>query len=390
MSNTSAHETSVYVHFPYCARKCPYCDFATRGLPASAIPHTAYADAVRNELRERAAGLEGRTLRSVFFGGGTPSLWETRELGRVLEGILAAFPRRSSDLEITVECNPNSFDDAKAAGLADVGVNRVSLGVQSVDDARLRFLGRLHDAEQALAALRVASRHLPRVSADLMFGMPDQESGALRDEVARVLDLGVRHVSCYALTIEPDTHFGALHREGKLRVASEDHYADMFAAAERAFAGQGLQHYEVSNYAVPGEESRHNLHYWRGGEYLGLGAAAVGCLAVGVGRAERYRNTPDGHAYVRREQAAEGPREVERETLDAQTLLRESLMLGLRTAEGVDVAFAEQRAGIPLATGRAQALETALRRGQVSLQDGRLRVPREQWLALDGIVASLF
>jgi oxygen-independent coproporphyrinogen-3 oxidase len=390
MTSTSAHETSVYVHFPYCARKCPYCDFATRGLPSSAIPHAAYADAVLSELRERAQTLGDRTLRSVFFGGGTPSLWETAELGRALAGILATFPRHAADLEVTVECNPNSFDERKARGLVDVGVNRVSLGVQSVDNERLRFLGRLHNAEEALEALRVASRHVPRVSADFMFGMPDQDSDALRAELARVLDLGVRHVSCYALTIEPDTHFGALHREGKLRVASEDHYADMFGAAERAFAGQGLGHYEVSNYAVAGEESRHNLHYWRGGDYLGLGAAAVGCVSSGVGQAARYRNASDGHAYVRREQHPDGPREAETETLDAQTLLRESLMLGLRTAEGVDVAFAEARAGVPLSTGRARALETAFGRGQLELQAGRLRVPREQWLALDGIVSSLF
>lgn len=387
---SEAAQTSVYVHFPYCARKCPYCDFATRGMPASSIPHADYASAVLAELHERAPQLEGRTLRSVFFGGGTPSLWETAELGRTLRGILEAFPQRASDLEITVECNPSSFTDDKARGLADAGVNRVSLGVQSMNDERLRFLGRLHDSAQALAALRVASQHFQRVSADFMFGMPDQESAALRDELGRVLDLGVRHVSCYALTIEPDTQFGALHREGKLRVATEDHYADMFQAAERAFAGQGLAHYEVSNYAVPGEESRHNLHYWRGGDYLGLGAAAVGCLLTRPGHAQRWRNMPDGHAFVRREAENSGRREAEVEDLDGATLLRESLMLGLRTAEGVDVAFAEARAGMPLEIGRERTLTTAKSRGQVVLEDGRLRVPREQWLALDGIVASLF
>lgn len=380
-------DTSVYVHFPWCARKCPYCDFATKGVHPSTIPQTAYADAILRELEDRAPALGGRRLVSVFFGGGTPSLFEPRELARVVAGIRAAFAAEVADLEVTAECNPSSFDRAKAEAFREAGVNRVSLGVQSLSDERLRFLGRLHDSRGALAALADATAVFERVSGDLMFGMPGQDAAALAEEIARLLDTGLRHVSAYALTIEPDTVFGDLHRRGKLRVAKEDDYAVMFHEAESLFARYGLSHYEVSNYAVPGEESRHNLHYWRGGAYLGLGAAAVGCLDEGPGHARRWRNLPDGDAYLA---APASAREESEEHLDAATIVREALMLGLRTTEGVDLEDVARRAGVDPLEGRRPALERRVARGDVLHADGRLRVPRERWLHLDGIVADLF
>ena len=379
--------TSVYVHFPWCARKCRYCDVATKGVHPSSIPQAAYADAILRELEDRSPALEGRRLSSIFFGGGTPSLFEPRELGRVLAGIRRAFASEVEDLEITTECNPSSFDRAKAEAFRAAGVNRVSLGVQSLSDERLRFLGRLHDARGALAAIADATAVFERVSGDLMFGMPGQDAAALADEIARLLDTGLRHVSAYALTIEPDTVFGDLQRRGKLRVAKEDDYAVMFHEAESLFARYGLSHYEVSNYAVPGEESRHNLHYWRGGAYLGLGAAAVGCLDEGPGRARRWRNLPDGDAYI---VAPAEEREESEERLDAETIVREALMLGLRTAEGVDLEDVARRAGIDPLEGRRGTLERRIAQGDVVHEGGRLRVPRERWLHLDGIVADLF
>ncbi len=380
--------TSVYVHFPWCARKCPYCDFATRGVDAATIPHDAYADAVVAELALRSDALAGRTLASVFFGGGTPSLWSGAALGRVLSAIRSAFDAEVADLEVTAECNPSSLDEEKARRFAAAGVNRLSLGVQSLRDERLRFLGRLHDREGALRALRIARAAVPRVSGDLMFGMPDQTAAALRDEITEMLDEGLDHVSAYALTIEPGTQFGTLHQLGKLRVAREDDYAAMFEVAERAFADAGLDHYEVSNYARPGQEARHNLHYWRGGAYLGLGAAAVELLDDAEG-ASRWTNRKDPDRYLRA--IGEGRLELEEsERLGAQDRIREALMLGLRTREGVDLRALEARVGIPWTTGRAREVARREEAGDVVEREGRLFVPRERWLRLDGIVADLF
>ena len=290
--------TSVYIHFPWCARKCPYCDFATEPIRAKTLPHEEYADAVLRELDARAADLQGRALKSIFFGGGTPSLWGPSALGRALRGITGAFDRVRDDLEVTVECNPSSLTRENVALLREAGVGRLSIGVQSLRDRHLRFLGRLHDSVRAAAALEEATQEMPRVSADLMFGMPGQTLEELGEDIARIAETGVRHVSAYALTIEEKTMFGSLHRAGKLRVAPEERYADLFEHAERRFTDLGWTHYEVSNYAAEGEESRHNLHYWRGGAYVGLGAAAVGCLHQGSGRATRWRNDPNPQLYL--------------------------------------------------------------------------------------------
>jgi len=305
----------------------------------------------------------------------------------VLAGIRGTFRTSVDDVEVTVECNPSSLDRPEAAALREAGVDRLSVGVQSLSDERLRFLGRFHDATGALAALQAALAEVDRVSADLMFGMPGQTWSALRDDLARVLDLGVRHVSSYALTIEPGTQFGELHRKGRLDAATEDDYADMYLGAAALMAERGLDHYEVSNWAEPGEESRHNQHYWRGGAYLGLGAAAVGCLDAGPGRARRWRNEPVGERYLEREPDAT---EVWEEVLDADALVRESLMLGLRTREGTSLTGAARRAGVDPLAGRERALARRVEAGDVVHEGDHLRVPRDRWLRLDGIVADLF
>ena len=379
------NETSVYVHFPWCARKCPYCDFATEPLRVAELPHEAYTDALLRELEARADDLHGRVLKSIFFGGGTPSLWRPAALGRALDAIRSAFGGEVDDLEVTVECNPSSLTRANAARLREAGVNRLSIGVQSLRDTHLDFLGRLHDSKRAIAALYEAVAEMPRVSADLMFGMPGQSGAELSEDIGRIADTGVRHVSAYALTIEEKTMFGSLHRAGKLRVADEEQYAFLFELAEERFASLGWSHYEVSNYAAKGEESRHNLHYWRGGAYVGLGAAAVGCLDSGVGRAERWRNDPNPQRYL-----SQRTLEVETEELGPEELIREALMLGLRTREGVDLADTERRAGRDVEAGREREIERALRRGDLIRENGWLRVPQSRWLKLDGIVRDLF
>ena len=380
--------TSVYVHFPWCLQKCPYCDFASATIKRPEVPHAQYADAVLRELGWRRDDLGSRELASVFFGGGTPSLWDGSQLARVLEAIFAAFPRHAADLEITVECNPSSLDPQRAAALESAGVNRLSIGVQALDDARLRYLGRLHDADGALRAVEAAQRAVPRVSADLMFGTPGQRAEQFLSELARILELGLDHLSVYALTIEPDTQFGELQRKGKLPLAKEDDYADTFLAIERELGARGFEHYEVSNYARPGQSSRHNQHYWRGGDYLGLGAAAVGCMTGGPGRARRTRNQPKPDSYMRAQSLQELLDYAE--DLDAQALVREGLLLGLRTAEGLNVSRLRARSGVDPAQGRERALARAAERGNLLREPSHWRVPQARWLHLDSIVADLF
>lgn len=378
-------QTSVYLHFPWCARKCPYCDFATEPIRAAAVPHERYADAVQRELEARGDDLLGRTLTSVFFGGGTPSLWSPKALARTLQRIRDAFDAETEDLEVTVECNPSSLTKQHVVLLREAGVGRLSIGVQSLRDHHLGYLGRLHDGRQAIAALSDAICEMPRVSADLMFGMPGQTPREISEDIERIEELGVRHVSAYALTIEDKTMFGSLHRAGKLRVGTEDDYASIFEQVEARFDRLGWSHYEVSNYAAPGEESRHNLHYWRGGAYVGLGAAAVGCLDKGAGRAHRWRNDPNPSRYL------EHPsREWEAEALGPDDIVREALMLGLRTREGLSLSDTRYRAGIDPEAGREREVARAIDRGDLVREGDRLYVPRDRWLKLDGIVRDLF
>jgi putative oxygen-independent coproporphyrinogen III oxidase len=380
--------SSVYVHFPWCLQKCPYCDFASGTIRRAEVPHEAYADAVLRELEWRSAAGELGQLESVFFGGGTPSLWSGPALGRVLSGIIGAFQSSRSDLEVTVECNPSSLDARQAEALREAGVNRLSIGVQALDDERLRYLGRLHDAQGALAAVHAAQSVLPRVSADLMFGTPGQKPGQFLDEVARLLALGLSHLSIYALTIEPNTQFGELHRKGKLPLAKDDDYADTFLATERWLAEQGFAHYEVSNYARPGETARHNQHYWRGGDYLGVGCAAVGCSTSAPGKARRTRNQSQPELYMAVDELA-GLCDFE-EPLDAQAIVREGLLLGLRTEAGVDVKALAGRAGIDPRVSRETAIARAEQRGNLICDGDNWCVPKERWLFLDSIVSDLF
>jgi putative oxygen-independent coproporphyrinogen III oxidase len=369
-------------------QKCPYCDFATRPISRADVPHRDYADALLRELAMRAPALRDASLVSVFFGGGTPSLWDAKELERVRNAILQSFAHVTDDVEVTVECNPSSLNREKAKALVGIGVNRVSIGVQSLNDARLRYLGRLHDADGALCAVSEAMEEVPRVSADLMFGMPEQSGSDFAAEVTRLLSLGLRHVSAYSLTIEPNTQFGALAKKGRLPLAIEDDVAECFAQGRSAFAEQGLLPYEVSNYAVPGEEARHNQHYWRGGAYLGLGAGAVGCLPTDGASARRYRNNADPAHYM--QNASRNEVEDFEECLSPEDRVREALMLGLRTREGMHLDHVRSELKIDPLIERQKALQKRLATGDVVLEDGFLRVPSERWLTLDSIVRDLF
>jgi putative oxygen-independent coproporphyrinogen III oxidase len=399
----------VYVHFPWCLEKCPYCDFVSEKIEREAIDHQAYERAVIRELEARTVGPEAdrrlgkRRLVSVFFGGGTPSLWATASLGRVLSAIRARFDEPGPGeppLEVTVECNPSSLDEEKAVALREVGVTRLSIGVQSLAKDRLAFLGRLHDDRGALAALEGAVRSgIGRVSGDLLFGVAGQSPEAAADEARRIADTGVTHVSAYNLTIEAGTKFGQLAKKGRLPLAEEAHMVESFFAVEAALASRGLGHYEISNYGAPGDESRHNLGYWRGLDYLALGTAAVGALRDGNGHgALRYRNDPDVRKYVKASIEVRpdnvwiaGGLTHTVEALDAETRLRERIMLGLRLREGLDLEAAAAALGVdPWPKDREKAAKKLIARGRLRQNEQRLQVPPEAWIFADGVAAELF
>jgi putative oxygen-independent coproporphyrinogen III oxidase len=379
---------SVYVHFPWCLAKCPYCDFVSYATDASAVDHEGYADAVLREAEARAAEATELVLGSIFFGGGTPSLWAPTELGRVLAGLRRLFACKD-DLEVTVECNPTSLDLAKARALLEAGVNRLSIGTQSLRADQLRFLGRLHDPDGARRAIEAAlEAGVPRVSTDLIFGLPSQPASDAREQAEALAAAGLTHLSCYQLTIEPGTQFGERKKRGLLPMADDGDVAEAFVAIDEALEARGLRHYEISNYAKPGEEARHNLAYWHGDEYVGLGCAAFGFRRLRAGGV-RWRNAIDPRAYV----ASSGDLAAVttfREDLSADALLRERIMLGLRLASGVDLAAAGRDLGVDPFQDRRRAIDQLVARGRLTRDGDVLRIPRPAWLFTDDTASRLF
>ncbi len=409
-SESAMREATVYIHFPWCLEKCPYCDFVSYKSERPAIPSEAYADAVIAEFDARAAtigeGLDERRFISIFVGGGTPSLWAIESLGRVLNRLRERLTF-VADAEVTVECNPSSLTEDHARALRSIGVNRLSVGVQSLDDNELRFLGRLHDAQGAIDALDAArAAGFSRLSGDLIYALPSQAHDASLPMAGRLLDLGLTHLSAYQLTIEPGTRFGELAKRGRLPLADEGASADAFLALDAFVESRGLRHYEVSNFAVPGQESRHNVGYWRGLEYL-----ALGCGAYGYWRMEaqgnpshglRYRNEVIAEKYMHsaRTMAPGVPfidddsartTTVSVEALDGETLVKERIMLGLRLADGFDVTAAAQDLCVPIVTReRERAVAKMVSRGRLVEEGSRWRVPKDKWLLVDGTAAELF
>ncbi|MBI3203973.1 MAG: radical SAM family heme chaperone HemW [Myxococcales bacterium] len=384
----------VYVHFPWCLKKCPYCDFWSIPHDRQGLPHEAYATALIAELDRRADPLGGRRLESVFFGGGTPSLWEPAELGRVLARIVRRFAT-STELEVTVECNPSSFDRDRARALLDVGVNRVSIGVQSLDPERLAFLGRLHDVETGLCAVSDAiAAGVPRVSADLIFGVHGQSPAEAADEARRVAALGPEHLSAYALTVEPGTEFGRRARQRSLPLCPDEAVAESFLAVDAALGALGYEHYEISNHARPRGRSRHNVGYWLGHEYLGLGVSAWGTLRAD-GERVRYRNTLSLERYLAADWATADlttrcPLVAEHEPIDDETALRERLLLGLRLVEGLDLEAAARELGVPAWNDeRRRAAARLIARGRLERAGDLLRIPKHAWLFADGTISEL-
>jgi putative oxygen-independent coproporphyrinogen III oxidase len=385
----------IYVHFPWCLSKCPYCDFVVVAAPRVSIDGERYAEAILAELAARKNGLGARKVTSIFFGGGTPSLWGPREIRRVIDAITTSLSP-GGDVEVSLECDPSSLDEDIARKLVDAGIQRLSIGVQSLDDERLRFLGRIHTREDAIAAVGAAIRaRVPRVSTDLMYAVAGQSAEDAAREARVLADLGATHVSAYSLTIESGTPFGKLARRGRLPLCEDAVMADSFFAIDDALTAFGFRHYEVSNYSKSGQESRHNLGYWRGRDYLGLGCGAYGTLRSDAG-ALRYRNHVTPRAYFAAAESASLAKDgralhASEEPLDPLTLLRERIMLGLRTQEGIDLDAIGTDIGIdPMTLERMRAIADLEARGRVVRQGARIAVPRDAWIWADDTAATLF
>ncbi|HET9148218.1 MAG TPA: radical SAM family heme chaperone HemW, partial [Acetobacteraceae bacterium] len=269
---------ALYIHWPFCLAKCPYCDFNSH--VRAEIPQARMLAALRCELAHEAARLGPRRLGSVFFGGGTPSLMAPESIAALIEDAKALFAAEP-DIEITIEANPTSIEAGRFAAYRDAGVNRVSIGVQSLNGEALRFLGREHSAAQAIQAIELARATFPRASFDLIYARPGQTLLEWREELRRALGFGLRHLSLYQLTIEPETQFARQHARGDFRLPDDDDAAALYDATAEEAARFGLSPYEISNYAAPGEESRHNLAYWRYRDYAGIGPGAHGRVTIG-------------------------------------------------------------------------------------------------------------
>lgn len=326
----------LYVHWPFCQAKCPYCDFNSHVVDS--IDQARWARAYVAEIRRVAAETGPRILSTIFFGGGTPSLMAPETVEAVIEAAGAAWSPANA-VEITLEANPTSVEAQRFAGYRAAGVNRVSLGVQALDDHDLRRLGRLHSAAEALSAVDLARRHFERVSFDLIYARQDQDEKAWRAELKRALGLEPDHLSLYQLTVEPGTAFGARLAAGGLRgLPDEDLARALWDATQEICGAWGLPPYEISNHARPGAEARHNLIYWTGGDYAGIGPGAHGRLTLdGVRVATEAPLSPAGWLErVERQGHGELPREIQSDRVRAD----EYLMMGLRLAEGIDTARA--------------------------------------------------
>ena len=380
-SQTPSHDApfALYVHWPFCVSKCPYCDFNSH--VRAAVDQAAWRDALLADLRHEATMLPGRTLGSIFFGGGTPSLMPPDTVAAVIDAA-AAHWRVADDVEITLEANPSSVEAARFADLAAAGVNRVSLGLQSLDDDALRFLGRAHGVEEGLAALATAQSHFARVSFDLIYALPGQRLAAWDAELARALSLGTDHLSLYQLTIEPGTRFATEAAAGRIVIPDGDTAADLFEATRARTAAAGLPAYETSNHARIGAESRHNLTYWRYGDYAGVGPGAHGRRG--------------GMATVRRKKPENWIAAVDRNGHGTETedplvphdRATEALLMGLRLREGVDLT---RIAG--LAGGVAPVDDAAVARlavlGLIVREGDWLRVTEAGALLLDAILPEV-
>ena len=372
----------VYVHWPFCQHKCPYCDFNSH--VRRDIDQAKWRAALLADIQKSAAELPGRVVNSVFFGGGTPSLMPPETVAAVIEEIGKVWTL-APDAEITLEANPTSVEAGKFAGFSAAGVNRISMGVQSLHDDDLRALGRMHSAAEARAAFDIARRHFDRVSFDLIYARQNQSLPAWESELAEAIAMAVDHFSLYQLTIESGTRFGELYDRGKLRgLPADDQAADMYLRTNAICAEAGLNAYEISNYARTGAESRHNLIYWRYGDYVGIGPGAHGRVTTSTGKfaTESFSNPDQWLKSV--SMAGWGRKSAE--IVSPQEQAAEYLMMSLRLAEGSDLERFGTLSGVSLNRDAITELENG---GFLTLSDRKLRATAEGRPVLNAILGKL-
>ena len=372
---------ALYIHWPFCLAKCPYCDFNSH--VRDGVEVELWRDSLLADMRHEAELAGGEALTSIFFGGGTPSLMPpalVEALLREAEDLWGFAP----DIEITLEANPSSVEAANFAALASAGINRTSLGLQSLEDEALQFLGRLHDAKEGLAALEVAQRHFSRVSFDLIYALPGLSAAGWQDQLARALALGTGHLSLYQLTIEEGTRFASMVRRGEFTPLDDDEAADLFDLTRRMTADAGLPAYEISNHARAGEESRHNLTYWRYQDYTGIGPGAHG--RRGGMATRRHRKPENWLAAVERN----GHGLQEERVLGRNEQASEALLMGLRLREGVDLTDLSARLGVDrsalLDKDKALHLQSL---GLLEVADTRVTVTEAGMPLLDALLGEL-
>ena len=373
----------VYVHWPFCLSKCPYCDFNSH-VRHQPIDEERFASAFAREIETSAARAPGREVTSIFLGGGTPSLMKPQTVGAILDAIGRHW-RVAPNAEVTLEANPTSVEATRFAGYRTAGVNRVSLGVQALDDASLKALGRLHTAREALDAVAIARKSFERYSFDLIYARPDQTPGMWADELKLAISEAAEHLSLYQLTIEEGTPFFGLHAAGRLKTPDEAVARALYDVTQEVCGQHGLPAYEISNHARAGAECQHNLVYWRGEEYAGVGPGAHGRLDIdGVRHAIATEKRPE--AWLMRVEAS-GHGVVTDDLLNSEERADEFLLMGLRLAEGIDPARYTDLSGRALDPKRIAILREE---GAIVVDDnGRLRVTQSGFPVLDAVVADL-
>jgi putative oxygen-independent coproporphyrinogen III oxidase len=373
----------VYVHWPFCLSKCPYCDFNSH-VRHTELDEARFARAFAQEIATTAARIPGRRVSSIFLGGGTPSLMAPQTVGAILEAIGKHW-RVADGVEITLEANPTSVEATRFRGYRAAGVNRVSLGVQALDDASLKMLGRLHSAREALDAVAIARSAFERSSFDLIYARPDQTPKMWADELQLAITEAAEHLSLYQLTIEQGTPFFGLHAAGKLKTPDEATARALYDVTQEVCDRHGLSAYEISNHARAGAECRHNLVYWRGEEYAGIGPGAHGRIDInGTRHATATERRPE--SWLMRVEAS-GHGLITDDCLNSEERADEFLLMGLRLAEGIDPKRYAALAGRPLDANRIAALREE---GAIAIDaSGRLRVTQAGFPVLDAVVADL-